>query len=95
MASTSAAEECLPKTNPVESLLSASITVSTRPPIALTTGGVPYRMAIICQSPQGSYREGMRNMSEPAYMRCARGSLNPVLKNKLKGFFFASIENLL
>ena len=40
--------------------------MSTNPPTGETMGTVPYRTAHNATRPQGSYREGMRNMSAPA-----------------------------
>mmetsp|Transcript_51201 Transcript_51201/g.165875 ORF Transcript_51201/g.165875 Transcript_51201/m.165875 type:complete len:213 (-) Transcript_51201:1477-2115(-) len=48
-----------------------SRTESFKPPVACTTGRVPYTCAYICGKPQGSYREGMMNKSQPAIIWCS------------------------
>lgn len=60
-ASTSACGVAPTKRNPT-----SCGTVSTSPPVSRTTGSVPYRMAIICDSPHGSKRLGITNASAPA-----------------------------
>src|SRR5262245_55769972 len=48
---------------------SYSRTVSASPPVARTTGIVPYRILYIWFSPQGSYFDGIRKISAPASVR--------------------------
>ena len=69
-------------------------TVSASPPTAWTTGSVPYRMLYIWFRPQGSNRDGIRNKSEPASMRCASDSSNPMRAPIRSGYAFASVVHM-
>ena len=62
------------------------LTVSFNPPVSLTIGIVPNLMAIIWLSPQGSYLEGIRNKSLPAYSSFARCGLYPKYTLNLSGY---------
>ena len=59
--------------------------VSFSPPVSLTTGIVPYLKAIICPNPHGSNNDGIKNISLPAYILCAKPLSNLICAETLSG----------
>mmetsp|Transcript_40309 Transcript_40309/g.126889 ORF Transcript_40309/g.126889 Transcript_40309/m.126889 type:complete len:252 (+) Transcript_40309:123-878(+) len=71
------------------------ITESFNPPVACTTGTVPYLCAYICGRPQGSYLEGMRMISAAAMILCSSSEVKPTKPATLPLLWFsASLRNL-
>mmetsp|Transcript_20333 Transcript_20333/g.36510 ORF Transcript_20333/g.36510 Transcript_20333/m.36510 type:complete len:207 (-) Transcript_20333:2014-2634(-) len=67
-----------------------SKTVSDNPPVRRTTGRAPYRKAMSCVNPQGSYRDGTRTISAAAKMSRDKASL----KEKVRLRFLAASKDI-